>query len=255
MKWVQRRPLSFICYRKWVVALRVDELDSHHLEVERIPTLGFDAILFPSLEFGLKLRANDRLSFVPLVLMTSGLSLPLKAAAAIGITSCITIPCRHIDLWNGILPALGNRRVHASSGSTPPLSILLAEDNDINITLAVRILGKYKHVVSVVGDGLQALEAAKRRRYDVILTDVQMPVMGGFEATTKIMQWEEVRKLPRTPIIAITAHAMLGDQEQCLVAGMDDYVSKPLNQSLLIETIAKFSATRISASSPPPGCK
>jgi len=117
--------------------------------------------------------------------------------------------------------------------------ILLAEDNIVNQRLAVKILEKYHHVVTVVGNGLEALEAIKIKRYDVILMDVQMPVMGGFEATAKIREYERSLGSQRTPIIALTAHAMLGDREKCIQAQMDEYLSKPLKQNHLIQTILK----------------
>lgn len=92
--------------------------------------------------------------------------------------------------------------------------------------------------------GLEAFNAIKKKNYDVVLMDVQMPVMGGFEATEKIRQWEKksnpIDSLSfRTPIIALTAHAMLGDREKSLAKGMDDYVSKPLKPKLLMQTINK----------------
>ena len=122
--------------------------------------------------------------------------------------------------------------------------ILLAEDNLVNQKLAVRILEKQGHQVEVVENGLEAYEAIRKKKYDVVLMDVQMPVMGGFEATEKIRQWEKksnpIDSLSfRTPIIALTAHAMLGDREKSLAKGMDDYVSKPLKPKLLMQTINK----------------
>jgi len=91
----------------------------------------------------------------------------------------------------------------------------------------------------VVGNGLEALEAIKIKRYDCILMDVQMPIMGGFEATAKIREYERSLGAQRTPIIALTAHAMLGDREKCIQAQMDEYLSKPLKQNHLIQTILK----------------
>ena len=105
------------------------------------------------------------------------------------------------------------------------LRILLAEDNPINQKFAVRALTKRKHQVVVVNNGREAVEAWEKETFDVILMDVQMPEMDGLEATAAIRQLEQHR---RTPIIALTANAMKGDEEKCLEAGMDGYVSKPL---------------------------
>jgi CheY-like chemotaxis protein len=118
-----------------------------------------------------------------------------------------------------------------------PLRILLAEDNAVNQTLAVRLLQKAGHAVTVAGDGREAVEAWRRQPFDVILMDVQMPVLGGFEATAEIRA-EEGRGGGRVPIIALTAHAMKGDRERCLAAGMDGYVSKPLRLRELAEALA-----------------
>jgi len=113
--------------------------------------------------------------------------------------------------------------------------ILLAEDNEINARLALRILTKAGHTVVVVNDGRQAVKAFRQGRWDLVLMDVQMPVMDGFQAA------REIRSLPESehvPIIALTANAMAGDREACLLAGMNDYLSKPLSGSQVLLRIA-----------------
>jgi CheY-like chemotaxis protein len=109
----------------------------------------------------------------------------------------------------------------------PPLRILLAEDSLVGQKLAVGILEKEGHSVFVTSDGGKAIAALENRTFDVILMDVQMPEMDGFEATATIRA-KEKRRGTRTPIIAMTAHAMKGDRERCIAAGMDDYVPKPI---------------------------
>ena len=99
----------------------------------------------------------------------------------------------------------------------------------------------------MVGNGLEAFNAVKAKRFDVVLMDVQMPIMGGFEATREIRQYEKEQGLPRTPIIALTAHAMLGDREKCIQAQMDEYLSKPLKQNLLMQTILKVASDGVTA--------
>ena len=89
--------------------------------------------------------------------------------------------------------------------------------------------------------------AIKKQRFDVILMDVQMPIMGGFEATKEIRQYEKETGLTRTPIIALTAHAMLGDREKCIQAQMDEYLSKPLKQNLLMQTILRVASDGVTA--------
>jgi CheY-like chemotaxis protein len=115
----------------------------------------------------------------------------------------------------------------ASHGTVPELKILLAEDNPVNQKVAVRMLEKQGHSVTIAGDGRAALANWEQTGFDLILMDVQMPEMDGFEATAAIRQ-AEVRTGQRIPIIALTAHAMAGDRERCLAAGMDGYAVKPI---------------------------
>jgi osomolarity two-component system sensor histidine kinase NIK1 len=200
----------------------------------------FDVILVESMETAISLRDIGALRSIPLVLIAPDVLVGLKPAIDLGITSYVTTPCRPVDLWNGIYPALSNRPARVAPGSSRPLSILLAEDNEVNQKVAVRILERANHQVTVVENGLQALKEVKTKQdnnYDVILMDVQMPLMGGFEATSKIRQFERVSGCLRTPIIALTAHAMLGHREMCLDAGMDDYLSKPLNPNQMMQMI------------------
>jgi CheY-like chemotaxis protein len=118
------------------------------------------------------------------------------------------------------------------------LRVLLAEDNPINQKLAVILLQKAGYSVDVVENGVQAVEQVKKVRYCVVLMDVQMPEMDGYDATRAIRKWEG--KKYHTSIIAMTASAMKGDRELCLEAGMDDYVSKPLRPELLFTTLKQW---------------
>jgi CheY-like chemotaxis protein len=105
--------------------------------------------------------------------------------------------------------------------------VLLAEDNPVNQRLAVRLLEKRGHIVTVASNGREAVEALQREPFDVVLMDVQMPEMDGFEATAAIRGVEEVTG-SHTFIVAMTAHAMKGDADRCLASGMDAYLSKPI---------------------------
>jgi two-component system, sensor histidine kinase len=120
-----------------------------------------------------------------------------------------------------------------------PLRILLAEDNRINQHLATRLLGKDGHTVEVVGDGHGAIEAVERGGFDVVLMDVQMPGMDGLEATAEIRR-REGQSGRHIPVIAMTAHAMKGDRERCLAAGMDGYVSKPISAGALFMELRRL---------------
>ncbi len=152
----------------------------------------------------------------------------------------------HETLSGGAGTAFAGVASPASSVPAPPDAprILLAEDNEVNRLVAEGILGKLGLRTDTVGNGAEALAALERERYDLVLMDIQMPVMDGLEATRRIRSQEpgvgrhdEAR---RVPVIAMTAHAMQGDREMCLQAGMDDYVTKPVSIKALAAVLAKW---------------
>jgi CheY-like chemotaxis protein len=129
-------------------------------------------------------------------------------------------------------PALG----HAAGRSARGARILVAEDNIVNQRVAAGLLTKRGHQVTVVSTGREALHALQAGAFDLVLMDVQMPDMDGFEATAAIRAWE--RGTGRhVRIVAMTAHAMVGDKERCLAAGMDGYLSKPIDQRALYAVV------------------
>ena len=135
----------------------------------------------------------------------------------------------------------GEQRQVAAPISGARMNILLAEDNIVNQKLAVRLLQSRGHKVVAAGNGIEALAAFDRQSFDAVLMDVQMPDMGGFEATAEIRARER-KTGARIPIIALTAHAMPGDRERCLDAGMDDYVAKPIRPDELFGALEKAQA-------------
>jgi signal transduction histidine kinase/DNA-binding response OmpR family regulator len=166
----------------------------------------------------------------------------------LGIAAYLTKPITQGELWAAIMTALS---LKWSKRERPPvvtrhtlreerrcLRILLAEDNAINQKLAVRLLENQGHMVMAVGDGQAAMAALAQQPFDLILMDVQMPTMGGLEATAAIREQEKTSG-KHIPIIAMTAHAMKGDQERCLAAGMDGYVSKPIRRDTLEAVISQ----------------
>jgi signal transduction histidine kinase/CheY-like chemotaxis protein/HPt (histidine-containing phosphotransfer) domain-containing protein len=168
---------------------------------------------------------------------------------AIGIARYLRKPIKQPELLDAILLALGSVALqpdvpslsNEADGMTAIYQILLAEDNEINQQLALSILVKRGHQVEVVANGKEALAALERRDFDVILMDVQMPEMDGLAATAAIRVLEQTSGRHQ-PIIALTAHAMKGDKERCLAAGMDAYVSKPLRPQELIDTLTRLLA-------------
>src|SRR5262249_54271245 len=117
------------------------------------------------------------------------------------------------------------------------LRILLAEDNEVNQMMAINLLQKWGHQVEVAGNGREVLAALDRQHFDAVLMDVQMPEMDGFKATAAIRDKEQSSG-QHLPIIAMTAHAIKGDRERCLAAGMDGYVSKPIQSAELFAALS-----------------
>jgi len=163
----------------------------------------------------------------------------------LGVSICLTKPICEKELLEAtrrILckePQVGQAvsvlpTVSGHSGSA--IRVLLAEDNAVNRKLAVRILEKRGFRVTTAENGRAALEALKKDHFDLVLMDIQMPGMDGFEATAEIRRSERGASR-RLPIIAMTAHAMKGDEEKCLAAGMDGYVSKPISVPELMTAI------------------
>ncbi|HQP35763.1 MAG TPA: response regulator, partial [Polyangiaceae bacterium] len=126
--------------------------------------------------------------------------------------------------------------------SLPPARVLLAEDNKTNQVLVRSLLERKGCSVDIVATGFEAVEAVARGGYDLVLMDVQMPGMDGFEATRRIRSHERSDSRPAVPIVALTAHALKGDREACLSCGMDEYISKPIEASQLYAAIRRFAS-------------
>lgn len=146
-------------------------------ELPETGSIIYDCIIVDSSSMARKLRAMDSFKYIPLVMVTPVVSVSFKSALSDGISSYMSTPCLPIDLGNALIPALEGRAAPAVSDQMKSFNILLAEDNAVNQRLAVKILEKYHHNVTVANNGLEAFEAIKKKRYDVILMDVQMPVM------------------------------------------------------------------------------
>ena len=196
-----------------------------------------------------RLRANDALSKVPIIMLTSG---GRRGDAArcldIGIDGYIPKPVRPPELLDVLRTALGDsfsKRVpleralitrHSARGSVPRLRVLLAEDNHVNQKLARHLLEKHGHSVVLVSTGREALAAMERAAFDIVLMDIQMPEMDGIEAT-KIIRQREIQTGSRTRVVAMTAHAMIGDRERFLESGFDGYIAKPIHSAELMNVI------------------
>jgi PAS domain S-box-containing protein len=155
-----------------------------------------------------------------------------------GVGTCFSIqmPVRIADKAQAL--AIEMDIAHAVSSSTS-LSVLVAEDHEINRKLADIMLRRMGHQFVLVDDGNQALEVLKKQHFDVVLMDVMMPVMDGLTALKSWREYEVKKKMPRTPVLMVTAHAMTGDKERFLAAGADGYVSKPMSESTLNKEIGR----------------
>jgi CheY-like chemotaxis protein len=189
-----------------------------------------------------QIQQTPALAGTALVMLTSaGRSDDIARCRDLGIAAYLLKPVKQSDLLATLLTTLDcSRLASADEPGRPalpqrPLRVLLAEDNVVNQKLGVRLLEKHGHAVVVVANGREAIEALERECFDVVLMDVQMPEMDGFEATAEIRRLEAPGG--RLPIVAMTAHAMKGDRERCLAAGMDAYVAKPIQPRELYEAI------------------
>jgi two-component system, sensor histidine kinase and response regulator len=198
-----------------------------------------------------EIRRRPELAGTTLVMLTSsGQFGDVAKRRDAGIGAYLSKPVKGADLLEAIIGAL--KRSHPSAVAPRPsaivlatpirsLRVLLAEDNVINQQVAVGLLTKRGHHVTVTSNGREALAAIERNTFDVVLMDIQMPEMGGFEATAAI-RFRERQTGGHLKIIAMTAHAMSGDRERCLVAGMDGYIPKPIERNTLFAVVEQDTA-------------
>ena len=204
-----------------------------------------------------RIRQSPSCAAATVLMLSSGHGAAhLARSRELGIASYLTKPVRRSALLSAITEALMGSAVLAEEqpggtvlrerAGTRSLKVLIAEDNAVNQKLATAILLRAGHVVTVVPNGREAVDAMERQSFDAVLMDVQMPVMGGFEATRLIREMEGSGR--RTPIIAVTARAMKGDREACLEAGMDAFVPKPIQSVTLLETLEQLGSGSLPAS-------
>ena len=198
------------------------------------------------------IKDDPAIQDVPVVILTSiGEQGDTARLEALGCAGYLLKPVKQSQLFDTIITILSQKKVESKQKPTPIITrhslaeqkrqrvrILVAEDNPMNLKLAVTLLKRAGFMVDAVENGRLAVEALRKIAYDLIFMDVQMPDMDGFEATKVIREMEKETK--HTPIIAMTAHAMKGDRERCIKAGMDDYISKPIEPQVMIDTIEKW---------------
>jgi PAS domain S-box-containing protein len=202
-------------------------------------------------ELGRRIKNDPVLKETQLIMLTSqGLRGDAAEMKAIGFSAYLTKPIRRSQLFDCLSMVLQKRRQEPrkkkpdlitrhsiDAAKLKKVRILLAEDNTINRKLALHLLEKFGFQADAVANGQEAVQALTMAPYDLVLMDVQMPEMDGIEATQTIRDPDSPVRNHQIPIIAMTAHAMLGDRENCLKAGMDDYVSKPIQPEQLFAAI------------------
>ncbi|MDQ7782479.1 MAG: PAS domain S-box protein [Desulfomonilaceae bacterium] len=197
-----------------------------------------------------RLAERPEASRFKVIMLTSGGSRGDGARCReLGIAAYLLKPVKQSELLEAIVDTVqgtgadreGRRLItrHTIRESRQSLRILLAEDNRVNRKLVVRMLEKMGHSLSVCSDGKRAVAAVEMEAFDLVLMDVQMPVMDGMQAT-RLIRKREAGTGRHVPIIALTAHAMKGDKERCLEAGMDDYISKPVDPAVLFDKVEKI---------------
>jgi PAS domain S-box-containing protein len=206
-----------------------------------------------------RIKQDPALAGATIIMLTPG-GRPgdIARCRELGIATYLVKPIMQADLLDAILTALSTG-AHAAAQPARDLQvaepcvahrrlrILVAEDNTVNRRLVVRLLEKRGHIVAVAVNGRETVRAVREQAFDLVLMDLQMPEMDGFEATAEIRRREATLGTHRLPIIALTAHALEGDAERCLAGGMDAYVAKPIEPADLFSTIARVA--------PPPGAE
>jgi CheY-like chemotaxis protein len=206
-------------------------------------------------------RADRLIGDVPVIILTSGGDLQIgEPLRELGIGAILSKPVRQADLYRALSALIDETRPAVLKGGVPamsdpdpsrngttfpanhrPLRILLAEDNPINQRVVESMLRQRGHDVTVAGNGREAVEVYRRRPFDLVFMDIQMPEMDGFEALASIRRLDPPGA-SRPPVVALTAHAMNGDRERCLEAGFDGYLSKPVRGADLDEALGLMSA-------------
>ncbi|MEZ6099664.1 MAG: response regulator [Pirellulaceae bacterium] len=219
-----------------------------HEQGEQIPLVVTDVHMPVADGYNLaeQISQDKNLTGTPILMLSSGVRHVDEARCrAMGVKAYLTKPVKQSELYNAISASLGfaaspttssDADVRGRSQELAGSHVLLVEDSEVNQKLAIGLLRKWHMHALVANNGVEAVEAFPSRRWDLVLMDVQMPVMDGLEATRRIRELERAAGT-RTPIVAMTAHAMKEDRDRCLAAGMDAYVSKPIRSQTLYETL------------------
>ena len=257
----------------------------HHGDPIPLMILDVEMPEMDGFEVATRVKQDPHLASVRILMLTAaGQRGDASRCRELGVDAYLSKPFKQSELMQVILTAMGRSLTpaaakppvtrHSVRARRKPLKILLAEDNIVNQKLAVRILEKYGQAVVVTNNGQEALDALQQETFDLLLMDVQMPIMGGLEATAAIRQYENQvasgtvtpdpkstyayqssrssspASISRIPIVAMTAHAIKGDRERYLESGMDAYVSKPIETQDLLNAIDRLSSEAAAGTEP-----
>jgi two-component system, sensor histidine kinase and response regulator len=234
-------------------------LDEMHRSAERgepfdVAILDFNMPRMDGVELARRIGATPALRSTRMVMLTSS-GTGHKAAREAGVTEFLTKPVRQSRLYDAIASAMyqapgrqhasiraadDDREVDTMAASQEGALILIAEDHDVNRILMEKLLGKRGHRTIAAGTGVEAVRLAAEAGVDLVFMDCQMPELDGYAATRQIREYEDGDGRRRLPIVAMTAHAMAGDREKCIAAGMDDYVAKPLRPDEVDTMLARW---------------
>ncbi len=201
-------------------------------------------------EIAKQIRSSEHTAKCKIILLSSVNSAGVQEAETASVDVWLTKPVRRSQLYNALCQVAGIASNEGHFGGVPQterravgVRVLLVEDNEVNRKLALHMLKRLGCSVEVAANGREAVEMTASRAYDIVFMDVQMPEMDGIEAT-RLIRERELSTHKHLPIIAMTAHAMEGDRERCLSAGMDDYLSKPVKIEQLARMVEKWSPVR-----------
>jgi PAS domain S-box-containing protein len=249
------KPVTAKDGRSAIEILRRAHKDGHPF---RLALLDAHMPAMDGFEVASHLKHDPHLHGTTVILLTSaGHTEDMARAKSLGAAASVAKPVKQSDLWDAIITALhvaGRQKARPSVAqrrsrtAQHPLRILLAEDNPVNQEVAVHLIERRGHSVIVAENGREAVEAIERHKFDLVLMDVQMPEMGGLEAT-RVIREKEKGSGHHLPIIAMTAHAMQGDREQCIESGMDGYLAKPIDPKTFLQTVEGISARSVGSES------
>ena len=246
------QPVSVASADEAMAALRSAAADDKPFEVAVLDMLLPDV---DGLALARAIRAGSAEGSLHLLLLSSSHHLDRDAARAAGIAECLTKPVRQSELFDSLVNALSGEVAHhdlpaAAERGRGGVRVLVVEDNHVNQMVATGLLETAGYAVDVVADGIEAVDAlAGRHGYAAVLMDCRMPRLDGFDATRAIRAREPDGE--RVPIIAMTASALEGEQERCLAAGMDDFLTKPVDPARLFRSLKKWTDGAATSQDPP----